>query len=171
MAFPKAIQNTHSVEYQKLVEEKLLHSAEKKAYYKIRTAYMYSADPMERLKFYEAKERHSRSCKRIQAAQEEYKRALALKVLKDKGFDVSTETLMRLAELEIPTSMKELMRQVKQDNSKAVAMTDPEARELISQLDTPEHKSLKEQFLREYELADEATIPDGPLTMDESEIL
>lgn len=171
MAFLKAIQNTHSQEYQKLVEEKLLHSAEKKAYYKIRTAYMNSNDPLERLMFWEAKERHSQSCKRIQAAREEYRRSVALKVLKEKGHDVSTDTLVRLAELEIPTSMRELMKQVKQSNEKTIAMADPEARRLMEELKSPEVMRLKEQFTRELEEIDEKEIdPDAPLTIDDSEL-
>lgn len=169
MAFPKAIQNTNSEEYQRFILAKFTHSAEAKMYYKARKLYKDSLDPLVQLKWYKAAERYSTACKIMTAEKERYERVKALEALRNKGIDISTLTLKNIAEISVATSMKDVMDQVKKENEQAVVMADPTAQEFAKYLQTPEAIRMKDKFLREMEEeSNDPTLDNSPLPEESS---
>ena len=128
MAFIKAVQNINAEipEYQEYVQVLLLYKQAKKEYAWFRKQYSHwqlSTDPLERVRFFDEKEKHRLVCKRYYETKERYHNAAARARLQERGVDLSALSSFRIAEMlqiDIPSSMMDIIRTEKEQKKQEI---------------------------------------------------
>ena len=115
MAFLKAVQVEFSEERNKYVEALIAYKAEAKRYHKARRVTKNSQNPLEQLEWYKAKDRFSLASRLFQQAREEFSRSQALHKLEARGMDITELSLAKLAGIEIPMSLKDMLEETRRE--------------------------------------------------------
>ena len=126
MAFAKAVQKVNPEAHVEYVKALLEYKAECKAYYRAKKLWKNSPLPHERLKWYDAEERHSLACKAFHAAMERNARAHVLKHFEERQIDISGLTLAQVAAIDVPLSMHDMIEREKRLRAEQLIESDPE---------------------------------------------